>query len=384
MSDPTIEVLRQTMQAIVAAAPEAPDLKPVAEPKTVRRTRPVLVMASAFAFVLLVGAMTSLVLIGYDRGPVPIPSGGTEATTSMLVSVPIVYDPLPANWDAIAVIDAGSLERDPDEIGRFVEEAGAVLGVESISVVSPEDLAMALGWEDGSGGGVFIVTGGDASVAEQVALLAPDGWKIVLSARAAQQVAEQAVEQLRRYSDPITDQLSLGAFSGSDPAFDPATLGDEMPLENAYDGASELPRVPEVFGELSDTIIYIGSIDGVDGFVYGVDIDGGATEVCQSATWTASVATATACFTLGEPGLSKMVGMAESASDGIVAALTALDSDVSVVAIGLPSSQQYWQRPVAGSVMFVTDDPGVLVGITITTYDAFGSVITTERYNPNS
>ena len=120
---------------------------------------------------------------------------------------------------------------------------------------------------------------------------------------------QRAIDQLSRYSAPVTKKLSLGTSSGPEPAFDVATLGDEMPLENAYDGAASLPVVPDIFGGLSDAIVYIGSIDGVDGFVYGVDTDGGTTEVCQSASRPMSNAAMTACFTLDEPGLSKSVGI---------------------------------------------------------------------------
>jgi len=278
------------MQAIVAAAPEAPDLEPVTEPRTARRSRPVLVMAGAFSLVLLVGAVTSL-LVGNDRGAVP--SGG-------------------------------------------------------------------------AGDGVAVTT------------------SIAPTPQTAKAEMEQVVEQLSNYSDPITGTLSLGKYSGPEPAFDTAPLGDETPLENAYDGAATLPPVPEVFGGLSDSIVYIGSIDGVDGFVYGVDTDGGTTEVCQSATWTMSNTTMTACFTLDESGLSKSVGMADSAVDGIAINVTALGDEASVVAIELPSGQRYWQRPVAGSAMFVTDEPDVLVGVTIATYDELGGVLTTDRFSPSS
>jgi len=291
MSDPTTETLRRTMQAIVAAAPEAPDLEHVTEQKTARRSRPVLVMAGAFALVLLVGALTSLVLIRYDRGPVPV---------------------------------------------------------------------------GGVGDGVAVTT------------------SIVPTHQTAKAEMEQVVEQLSKYSDPITDQLSLGVFSGPEPAFDTAPLGDEMPLENAYDGAATLPPVPEVFGGLSDSIVYVGSIEGVDGYVYGVNTDGGTTEICQSASWTAASTAMTACFELDEPGLSRSGGMAESAADGTVVNATALSDEVSVVGIELPGGQRYWQRPVAGSAMFVTTDPGALVGITITTYDVSGTVIDTEVFNPSS
>ena len=134
----------------------------------------------------------------------------------------------------------------------------------------------------------------------------------------------------------------------------------------------------------SDTIVYIGTISDVDGFVYGVNIDGGTTEVCQSASWWLNDASFTSCFPLARPELSKSIGMASGAEIGIVVAVTALDDEVSIVGIELPSGQRYWQRPVAGSVMFATDDPGVLVSITITTYDAKGNPLTTELFNPNA
>ena len=291
MSDPTTDTLRRTMQAIVATAPEAPDLETERERAPARRPRPLLVMASAFAFVLLVGAVTSLVLEGNDRGTVP--SGGEGAGTAATTSVA----PTP---------------------------------------------------------------------------------------QTAKAEMEQAVEQLQSYSDPITDQLSLGLYSGPVPEFDVVTLGDEMPLVNAYDGASALPVIPDVFDGPSDAIVYIGSIDGVDGFVYGVDTDGGTTEVCQSATWTQRDATMTACFTLDEPGLSKSVGMADTAADGIAINVTVLGDAVSIVAVELPSGQRYWQRPVAGSAMFVTSEPDALGGVMITTYDKFGVVLATDQINPNA
>ena len=193
-----------------------------------------------------------------------------------------------------------------------------------------------------------------------------------------------AVERLQRYSERTTDQLSLGTHSGPEPAFDTADLGDEMPLVNAYDGSATLPEVPDSFVEPSNSFVYIGSIDGVDGFVFGVDTDGGTTEICQSASWTSADAAMTACFSLDEPGLSKSLGMADSAADGIAVNVTALSDGVSVVAIELPSGRRYWQRPIAGSAMFVTDDPGALAGITITTYDEFGGLVTVEQFDPNS
>jgi hypothetical protein len=373
------------MQAIVDIAPEAPDIDTVKIPTTSRRTSPVLVVAGAFAFVLLVGAVTSLFIFGNDRGTVP--SGGVgdgvPTSTSVLPAEPTLYDPVPSTWDAVVVIEAGApIEGDPD-LARFVVEAGAVVGVESISVVSPEDLATALGWENGSAGGVFITTGGNAAAAEQAALLAPDSWKIVLSPVSALEHTQQAMDRLKEYSDPVTDTLSLGKHSGPEPAFDTAELGDEMPLENAYDGADELPLVLDVFGGLSDSIVYIGSIDGINGFVYGVETDGGTTEICQTAVWAMADAVVSACFDGTEPGLSKSVGMADNADDGIVVAVTALGDGVSVVAVELPGDQRYWQRPVAGSAMFVTTDPGALVSITITTYNAAGDLLVTDEFNPN-
>jgi hypothetical protein len=374
------------MQAIVETAPEAPDIDTAKIPTTSRRPSPVLAMAGAFAFVLLVGVVTSLFIFGNDRGTVP--SGGVgdgvATSTSVLPAEPILYGPVPSTWDAVVVIEAGApIEGDPD-LARFVVEAGAVVGVESISVVSPEDLATALGWEDGSAGGVFIMTSGDASAAEQATLLAPDSWKIVLSPVSALENTQQAMDRLKEYSDPITDKLSLGKYSGPEPAFDTAELGDEMPLENAYDGADELPVVLDVFGGLSDSIVYIGSIDGINGFVYGVETDGGTTEICQTAVWAMADAVVSACFDGSEAGLSKMVGMAESADDGIVVAVTALGDGVSVVAVELPGGHRYWQRPVAGSAMFVTTDSGALADITITTYNAAGDLLATDEFNPNA
>ena len=391
MSDPTTDTLRRTMQAIVAAAPEPPDLEPATESKTARRARPVLVMASAFALVLLVGAMTSLALLGSDRGTVP--SGGAgdgiATTTSVLPAEPTVYGPLPVSWDAVAIIDADALPQDRAGIVRAVGQALSSFGVESVVVVSPDDVARALGWDDGLGGGIFIVTSGDAEAAEQAALQAQDGWnegivQIVLSAQRREEAMKAAMERLQKYSERITDQLSLGAYSGPEPAFDTAALGDEMPLKNIYDGADELPLVLDVFGGLSDSIMYIGSIDGINGFVYGVDTDGGTTEICQTAVWAMADAVVTACFDGSETGLSTSVGMADSAADGIVVAVTALGDEVSVVAFELPGGQRYWQRPVAGSAMFVAFEPDALVGITITTYDESGSLLATDRFNPNS
>ena len=291
MSDPTTDTLRRTMQAIVASAPEAPDLSTEPGREAARRPRPLLVMAGAFAFVLLIGAATSLVLLGSDRGTAP--SGGAVEGTAVTTSVA----PTP---------------------------------------------------------------------------------------QTAQAEMERAIEQLSRYSAPVTEQLSVGTVSGPEPAFDAATLGDEMPLENAYDGAASLPVIPDVIGGLSDSIVYIGSIDDVDGFVYGVHTDGGTAEVCQSASWTMSNAAMTACFTLDEPGLSKSVGMADSAADGIAINVTAIGDEVSIVAIELQSGQRYWQRPVAGSAMFVTFEPGALAGVTITTYDDSGVIVAVEQFNPNS
>jgi hypothetical protein len=379
------------MQAIVDAAPEAPVLDTAKIPTTSRRTSPILVMAGAFALVLAVGAVTSLFIFGNDRGTVP--SGGVgdgiATSTSIALAVPSVYGPLPANWDAVAIIDADALAQDRAGIVRAVGQAGRSFGVESVVVVSPEDVATALGWDDGLGGGIFIVTSGDAEAAEQAALQAQDGWnegivRIVLSSRSAQDLAEQAIRRLSAYSEPITEQLSLGTYSGPEPAFDTAELGDEMPLENAYDGADELPLVLDVVGGLSDSIVYVGSIDGINGFVYGVDTDGGTTEICQTAVWAMADAVVSACFDGTEPGLSKSVGMADNADDGIVVAVTALGDDVSVVAVEFPGGHRYWQRPVAGSAMFVTTDPGALVSITITTYNAAGDLLATDEFNPNS
>ena len=389
MSDPTTEVLSRTMEAIVAAAPEAPDLDMAKIPTTTRRNSPVLVMAGAFAFVLLVGAVTSLFVLGNDRVTVPSGGEGVAATTSIAIAPPFVYGALPPSWDAVAIIDADALEEDRAGMVRAVGQAGRSSGVESVAVVSPIDVEAALGWDDGLGGGIFIVTSGDAEAAEQAARRAQDGWnegivQIILSREGALAMAEQAVEQLSEYSSPITDQLSLGAFSGPEPAFDTASLGDEMSLENAYDGAEELPMVLDVVGGVSDSIVYIGSIDGIGGFVYGVDTDGGTTEICQTAVWSMADAVVTACFDGSETGLSMSVGMADDASDGIVYTVTALDDDVSVVAIELPSGQRYWQRPVAGSAMFITDEPDALAGITITTYDEFGGVLATDQFNSNS
>ena len=383
MSEPTTETLRRTMQAIVGAAPEAPDIDTAKIPTTSRRTSPVLVMAGAFAFVLLVGAVTSLFVLGNDRGTVPSGGAGDDigTTTSVMPAEPTLYDALPATWDAVVVLDAGAMDSAPGDIARFIVQAGEVPGVDAVLVVSPDDVATALGWEDGSGGGVFIVTSGDAQAAEQAALLAPDGWKIILSAERRKMAAQAAMERLARYAERITDQLSLGMYSGPEPAFDTAELGDEMPLENAYDGSATLPQVPDVFGELSDTIVYIGTVADVDGFVYGVDTDGGTTEICQSASWTAADAVMTACFDGSEPGLSRSIGMADSAVDGIVVAVTALGDEVSVVGIELPSGQRYWQRPVAGSAMFVVFEPGALVGSTITAYGADGGTVATESFN---
>ena len=386
MSDPTTETLRRTMQAIVAVAPEAPNLDPATEPKTARRTRPVLVMASAFALVLLVGAVTSLFVLGNDRGTVPSGGEGVAATTSIPFGSPFVYGALPPSWDAVAIIDAGALEQDWAGMVRAVGQAGRSSGVESVAVVSRADVEAALGWDDGLGGGIFIVTSGDAEAAEQAALQAQDGWKegivqIVLSPQSARAMAEQAMERLRRASGPITDQLSLGTFSGPEPTFDTATLGDEMPLANAYDGAASLPVIPNVIGGLSDAIVYIGSTDGIDGFVYGVDTDGGTTEICQSASWTAANTVFTACFALDEPGSSRSAGMADTVDDGMVIAVTALGDEVSVVAIELPSGQRYWQRPVAGSVMFVSFEPGAHNGTILTTYDHFGAVLNAEAFS---
>jgi hypothetical protein len=372
------------MQAIVDAAPEAPVLDTAKIPTTSRRTSPILVMAGAFALVLAVGAVTSLLVLGNDRGTVPSGGGGAAVTTSVTPAEPTLYDPVPLTWDAVVVIEAGApIESDPD-VARFVVEAGAVVGVESISVVSPEDLATALGWENGSAGGVFITTGGDSAAAEQAALLAPGRWKIILSFVSALEHTQQAMDRLKEYSDPVTDTLSLGKHSGPEPGFDTAELGDEMPLENAYDGADELPLVLDVFGGLSDSIVYIGSIDGINGFVYGVDTDGGTTEICHTGVWAMADAVVSACFDGNEPGLSKSVGMADNADDGIVVAVTALGDDVSVVAVEFPGGHRYWQRPIAGSAMFVTTDPGALVSITITTYNAAGDLLATDEFNPNS
>ena len=73
--------------------------------------------------------------------------------------------------------------------------------------------------------------------------------------------------------------------------------------------------------------------------------------------------------------------MADSAADGIAVNVTALGDEVSIVAIELPSGQRYWQQPVAGSTMFVTDEPGTLGGVMITTYDASGGVMATETFS---
>jgi hypothetical protein len=376
------------MQAIVAAAREAPDLETLTSRERTRRPTPVLVMAGAFALVLLVGAATSLVLLGSDRGTVP--SGGqgdgVAATTSVAISDPIEYGTLPASWDAVAIIDADAIEQDRAGVVRAVGQAGRTIGVESIAVVSPEDVARALGWDDGLGGGIFIVTSGDAEAAEQAALQAKDTWgegivQIVLSRQSAQAMAEQALEQLSEYSDSITDHLSLGVFSGPEPAFDTAGLGDEMPLENAYDGVDALPAVPDVFGRLSDSIVYIGSVSGIDSFAYGVETDGNSTEICQSQHWTSANTSMTACFSIGEPGLYPSAGMADSAADGIVFALTALGDEVSVVAIELPSGDRFWQRPLAESAMFVTFESDAFNGTRLTTYDELGKSMSTSTFS---
>ncbi|MDJ0925550.1 MAG: hypothetical protein QNJ77_13405 [Acidimicrobiia bacterium] len=63
MSDQTSDVLHRTMTAIVGTAPEAPSLAASPVPASTRRRSPMLVAATAFVFVLAVGAFT-LVLGG--------------------------------------------------------------------------------------------------------------------------------------------------------------------------------------------------------------------------------------------------------------------------------------------------------------------------------
>jgi len=378
------------MQAIVDAAPDAPDIDTATAPGTSRRSSPVLVMAGAFAVVLLVGAVTSLLVLGNDRGTAP--SGGAgdgvATLTSVAVAPPIAYGALPPSWDAVAIIDAGAPAQDRTGIVRAVGQAGRIFGVESVAIVSPDDVATALGWDDGLGGGIFIVTSGNAQAAEQAALQAQSVWRegivqIVFSAERRKQAMEAATQALTLYAERVTDELSLGMYSGPEPAFDTAELGIEMPLENAYDGADGLPVVLDVVGRSSDSVVYIGSIDGINGFVYGVDTDGGTTEICQAAVWAMADAVMTACFDGSETGLSKSLGMADSATDGITINVTALDDEVSAVGIELPSGQRYWQRPIAGSSMFVTTDPDALAGITITLYGESGNPLTTDQFNPN-
>ena len=86
MSDPTTETLRRTMQALVAVTPEAPDLDTEPGREAAKRPRPLLVMVGAFAFVLLIGAVTSLVLVGSDRGTTP--SGGAVEGTAVTRASP--------------------------------------------------------------------------------------------------------------------------------------------------------------------------------------------------------------------------------------------------------------------------------------------------------
>lgn len=92
MSDQTSEVLHKTMKAMVATAPEAPDLTAIPTAPATRRRSPMLVAATAFAFVLAVGTFTFF--LGGDGSTVGAYPAAASAEAQG-VSLDFVFGPEP-------------------------------------------------------------------------------------------------------------------------------------------------------------------------------------------------------------------------------------------------------------------------------------------------
>jgi len=185
---------------------------------------------------------------------------------------------------------------------------------------------------------------------------------------------------------------------GPTPQFDTAALGDEMVLEMPdFEALAASGSLPEVLGPESERIlsdilpgyrvvgapVYLGHIGDVHGLVIRLDTGDGTERSCLLVTEGVSGLWG-GCF--GPPGPSALASglrvstaIPEALSGELpVLTLDALGADVSVVAVEFSAGERYWQRPVEGAVVFVTEHEAPSREVTVTVYDSGGSTLASE------
>ncbi len=390
MTDQTIKALRKTMAAIVDVAPDAPELPvvPAAVPSALRWT-PTLVATAAFAMVLILGVGT-VILASLGSGD--------DAEARSVGSGAVEFDPLTAEWDVVAIFDAGAIDVDPLLLQGTVRQVEGLQGVSDVVVVSADGLRALLDWPVVPGPGIIVSTSGNATIAEEAAMLVADGTtnalvQMLFSPAVGEARVNRAVDVLTRDAVLSDDGLLTATQSGPEPRFDTGPLGQEMVLEPADSDSTaalssviSMPSPPREIG--MRTPVYLGHIGEVHAFVASSQDDQGAPTICVTRALGAGVFGG-GCNDLRAGGwvedgtLNGRIAYGATGSGNLsepaAITFTALPEDVSVVAIELESGgDRYWQRPVGGSALFVV--PGRLnISFTVTTFDSTGGIVVTEK-----